>query len=154
MFFRWGSLVKRLLLLLFIFAFTFNANTKNSGNTGKLIVKIINIKNDKGEIRSQLYNDPEAFPTEPKHAFKKLLGKIDHKKSIIVYDNIPYGEYAITVHHDEDLDGWMNKNFFGYPTEGYGISNNPKIILSLPSFDESKFRLSSNEMIVTIIMKD
>jgi len=48
----------------------------------------------------------------------------------------------------------MNKTFIGLPDEGYGMSNNPTIILSPPTFDESKFVLNKNEMTIKITMKN
>jgi uncharacterized protein (DUF2141 family) len=146
-------MARKILIFFILIFFSISLNSKESGSSGKIIVKITNIKNDKGIIRSQLFDNPEDFPTHSDKAFKKTVGKIINNECTIMYENVPFGEYAITVHHDEDLNGFMNKNFLGYPKEGYGISNNPTIILSLPTFDESKFVLNKEVLIITIKMK-
>jgi uncharacterized protein (DUF2141 family) len=120
---------------------------------GKIIIKVVNLRSNKGNVRSQLYNDPNYFPTNTDGAIKKTLGKIVNKESIIIFDNLNYGDYAVTVHHDEDLDGWMNKNILGLPSEGWGISKNPIVIVSLPSFDEAKIKLNSAITRIIIEMK-
>lgn len=37
----------------------------------------------------------------------------------VIFKNIHHGIYAVSVLHDENNNGLMDKNFFGIPTEGY-----------------------------------
>ncbi len=146
--------LKNLLYLLVVFAIITVATGKNIQKFGKIIVEVDNIIDNKGIVLSQLFHNPDYFPTKSAKAFRKTSGKISNRTSQIIYDNVPFGEYAITVHHDEDKDGWMNKNFFGYPSEGYGLSNNPTIIFKLPNFDECKFKFKSKVKTIHIKMKN
>lgn len=144
----------RFFLMFFSLLLFLPLESNESLSKGKIIVKVINIRSNQGNIRSQLYDDPNYFPTKTDGALKKTLGKITNNESILIFDGLKYGEYAITVHHDEDLDGWMNKNILGLPAEGWGISKNPILIFSLPSFDEAKIKLNSAITRVTIEMKN
>ena len=47
---------------------------------------------------------------------------------------VPPGRYAVVVIHDENSNMKLDRNFFGIPTEGFGFSNNPRVIFSAPSF--------------------
>jgi len=77
-----------------------------------------------------------------------------HRRSVVVtFTGIPYGTYAISVLHDEDCDGKMKRNFVGLPSEGYGISQNPRIRFKAPSFDDAMFTFKSDSSKVTITMK-
>ena len=65
----------------------------------------------------------------------------------IRFEEIPAGEYAISIFHDENKDTKLNKNFFGIPTEDYGFSNNPKIRFGPPSFKECAIKVNSDQLI-------
>jgi len=47
---------------------------------------------------------------------------------------VPPGRYAIVVIHDENENQKLDRNFFGIPKEGFGFSNNPRVIFSAPSW--------------------
>jgi len=39
--------------------------------------------------------------------------------------NLPAGEYAVVVLHDENLNKQLDRNWLGKPKEQWGMSNNP-----------------------------
>jgi uncharacterized protein (DUF2141 family) len=49
--------------------------------------------------------------------------------------------------HDENGNRKLDKNFFGVPTEGYGVSNNHTYAMSNPTWDESKFVVESGKRV-------
>ena len=143
------------IVLCIIFFFTdiiFSQNYEIQ-KTGKVIVKVEKLRNDKGIVRSHIYNIPSTFPRETEKALKKAAVKIKDKSATITFDNLPYGTYAVDIHHDENNDGNMNRSFLGYPKEGFGLSNNPKLSLSVPNFDQCKFTLNDTVKIITIYVK-
>ena len=58
------------------------------------------------------------------------------------FENVAPGTYAISVMHDENGNGKLDKSFIGIPTEGYGVSNNHTHAMSAPTWDESKFTVA------------
>ena len=54
------------------------------------------------------------------------------------------GNYAVSIHHDEDADGKLKTNFIGMPKEGVGISNNPG---GIPSFGKSQVQIGPGSAI-------
>ncbi|MBB4315850.1 DUF2141 domain-containing protein [Roseospira marina] len=60
--------------------------------------------------------------------------------------------YAITVYHDEDGDGDFNRNFFGYPLEGYGVSNDGATLLGIPSYESARFTAGPGENAVSVTL--
>ncbi len=51
------------------------------------------------------------------------------------------GIYALSVIHDENNDGRLNR-FMAIPREGFGFSRNPRIRMGPPRFDEVRFQVS------------
>ncbi len=47
----------------------------------------------------------------------------------------------------------MDLNFFRVPTEGYGVSNNVPSTLTRPAFDDAKFKLDEERLIIQIFIQ-
>lgn len=127
----------------------------NSQNTATLILEVSGFKNDKGILHSHLFNDlnPDLFPTKSKQAFRQKSVEINTKLTKIVYENVPYGKYAVTTHQDYDKNNRLDKNFIGYPAEPFGLSNNPKILINIPKFDECAFEINKPIIIIQLKLK-
>jgi uncharacterized protein (DUF2141 family) len=142
-------------LLLIIFIYFTKAADNKTGNTGTIIVEIIDFKHSNGVLRSHLYNidRKESFPVKTDHCLMRDTALIINNGSQIIYENLPYGAYALTVHHDENANGKMDTDFFGLPDEGFGISMNPTILFSVPDFEEAQFNLDKKTKKITVQMK-
>ena len=46
------------------------------------------------------------------------------------------------AYHDEDGNGELNRRFGMFPTEGYGLSNNPSVS-GPPAFEDSAFEFAA-----------
>ncbi len=57
------------------------------------------------------------------------------------------GSYAVALYADKNSDSKLNTNAFGIPSEGFGISNNPKAKTRAPKFTEASFDLNQNKTI-------
>ena len=57
------------------------------------------------------------------------------------------GEYAVSILHDENQNGKIDKKWL-YPTEGVGFSNMTSInLLNRPNFKKTKFKVEANKQI-------
>ncbi len=110
----------------------------------KLEVDISGISNDKGNVRVGLYNSDGSFLSQ---TFKSLLGKIESGKSTVVFENLPAGNYAISAYHDENSNGTLDKNAFGFPSEDYACSNNAKAMMGPPKWEDAKFVVAADSKI-------
>lgn len=101
-----------------------------------------------------IYNQKEKFMGDPKtKAFYNAVGKIENREATFVIKNVPFGQYAITLLHDENKNDKMDKNLLGIPKEGYGFSNNVTLKFGPPSYEESTFDLNKKEQKIQITMK-
>lgn len=111
----------------------------------KLTVTIENIKGKKGSLRLGVFDSEEGF-------LKKAIGgrviKPEGDKVTIVFDDLKAGKYAISIIHDENDNGEVDKKAFGIPKEGLGFSNNAMGKFGPPSFEESSFTLETEKEIV------
>lgn len=109
----------------------------------KLTVNISNVPSLKGEIIIGVFNKEQNFLKDGA-AIKTYTLKINEMSETIVIEDLPRGDYAISIYHDENSDSECNLNFMGIPKEAYGFSNNFKPKFSAPEFKNCKFSLSSN----------
>lgn len=136
------------ILYLFIFLISFS---EEKGR--QLTVNIEGLRNNKGQLLITIYNSKEGFPMNPDKALLKKELKITDKKDVkIILKDFDYGEYALSLFHDEDLNKKMSFNFIGIPKEGYGVSNNLKNKFSPPKYEEAKFVFNIENTEINISM--
>jgi uncharacterized protein (DUF2141 family) len=138
-------------LLLWAPSSSLTAQTKD---TSTLTVRIFGARNTKGKIGVTLFQDAEAFPDDTSKAVQQQSVEIDPNTmgAQVTFKDISQGTWAVSVLHDENGNGKMDKNFVGMPKEGYGASNNPKKKKRAPTFDEAKFSLNASEQTIEITL--
>lgn len=109
----------------------------------QLTLKVIGIKEIKGELVIGIYNNQKDWLKKGKEFFKKKV-KVTSMEETIVFNDIPAGEYAISMYHDENMDGKVNRSLLGIPQEGYGFSNEAKAIIKAPGFKKASFTISGD----------
>jgi uncharacterized protein (DUF2141 family) len=112
--------------------------------TFNLTVNISGLSSDQGTLLIGVYNKKEDFLNKQ---FKSEISKIENKKSIVIFKNLPKGEYAVSFVHDENDNKKMDTNFMGIPKEDYGCSNNATGFMGPPKYEDAKFMLEENKSI-------
>jgi uncharacterized protein (DUF2141 family) len=120
--------------------------------TSTITVRITGIRNATGKIRASLFRDAKGFPQEIASAVALQEADIDPKTltAQIVFEKVPQGVYAISLFHDENLNGNIDFDSIGIPLEGYGFSNNPEKSESAPAPNEAKFTVNQAESAIEI----
>ena len=108
-----------------------------------LTVSVTDFRSNKGELQIGLYNNKESFPLVDKQ-YKFTIIEVNTFQGSYIIKNLPEGEYAVAILHDENSDKICNKNLLGIPKEGYGFSRNFRPKLSSPKFEDCKFELKDN----------
>jgi uncharacterized protein (DUF2141 family) len=119
---------------------------------GVLTVQVVGAKNAKGKIGVALFQGPTGFPENASAALRQEQAGIDSRtmSAEVIFRDVPQGVYAVSVFHDENANGKLDKNFLGIPMEGYGASNNPGKKMRAPTFDEAKFSMNSPDQKIEI----
>jgi len=63
----------------------------------------------------------------------------------VVFENLPAGEVAVSLFHDENSNSTLDRNFLGIPKEGWGASRDAKAHFGPPSYDDARLRLAAGE---------
>jgi len=129
-------------LLVFFFLTAFHS----SDDAGTLKVEIVGLRSSEGVVLISLFKDGKGYPNEPEEAFKKAKISINAAKASIDFANLPAGEYAIVVLHDENNNLKMDKSL-GIPKEGYGFSNNVTGLMGPPSFSKASFKYEGTQVV-------
>lgn len=132
---------------------TSKAQSRLPEGAGRLVVEITGLRNDAGEVFLSVYPGRQGFPNDITVAVVNRHQPIIDRQCRVVIDPLPYGEYAVSVLHDENLDGQMASTLLGIPKEGFGFSGNPKAKLGPPDYDDVRFLLLSPEKTMTIVMQ-
>ena len=139
---QFHTYLKSILFSVFLVASFAFSNSAFAQHT--LTVEVSNIKSDKGTIMIALYKGEIGFPKDDSKAIKKTFVNIKEGKATITFTDLPAGDYAFALFHDENGNKEMDSNMFGIPKEGYGFSTNYKPKMSAPDFDEADFKVEGN----------
>jgi uncharacterized protein (DUF2141 family) len=107
----------------------------------KLDIEIVDIRNNKGYIMLQLFDGEGKVLVQEKNPIK------DQKCSFSI-PNLNPGKYAVRYYHDENMNGKMDTNLVGKPTEGYGFSNNVIGKVGPPAFEKWLFEITGDKKII------
>ncbi len=119
---------------------------------GKLVVTITGINSNQGTIKIGLYNKQAGF-MDARHVLHGLNRPAKKGNVIGSFKNLAYGSYAVSVVHDENNNGRMDKNFLGVPKEGYAFSRNVRPRFSAPSFKATRIQLNDKSKNIRIKMR-
>ena len=144
----------KIIITIFILSIVLSPFLKAQGELGTIRVDVYGFENNNGKARLLLFNTKQKkyFPDNDKKAQVRLVQNIANGRVTFFVKDISYGDYAISVHHDEDNNGEVNTNWLGIPNEGLGASNDAKGSFGPPDFDEAKFTLKSPQISLKINM--
>lgn len=115
-------------------------------------VEVSGVEPGKGPVFFGLYDKEKGFlDNESQIATAKV--KATENKVVYTFKNLPDGDYAIAVYQDLNNNGKCDKNMIGYPTEGFGFSQNYKPRLSAPSFDQVKIAINQYAKTNIVLIK-
>jgi uncharacterized protein (DUF2141 family) len=145
--------MKTLIALLISCALWIQEPLPKTGEKGTLRLKITQLRSDRGKVNLSLYRSKDGYPTDTKKAFKKIKAEIREGTCEITFADLPWGEYAVSLMHDENGNGKMDTGFLGIPKEGYGASNDAKAVLGPPKYTDARFLLDKPEVSLEIKAK-
>ena len=121
--------------------------------SGELAVTITGIKKPNGTIVVTLKNSEAAWNSDADSVAVQLIpaqkGVQAQGQITLNFGDLPAGSYAVMVLHDENDNRRMDTGLMGIPSEGYGFSNNPRVMRK-PYFSETKFDVGATNSNITI----
>jgi len=118
-------------------------------NAHKLTIKLSGIDNEKGQIGIVVFSKDRYM--DYKNPAWATLTK-PQMGEMIIETNLPNGEYAIMVMHDENKNMTVDFDRNGVPTEATGMSNNPEL-KGFPKFEEIGFALNGDKTVEIMMVR-
>lgn len=109
-----------------------------------LRIHVTGFRNEKGRAGGTIFASPQGWPEDTSRAVVHGGFPIENGQATEVFQ-IPAGKYAIAVIHDENGNHKLDRNFIGIPKEGFGFANNPRVLMSPPSFQAAATQVSCPE---------
>jgi len=119
--------------------------TTSNEDKGTLTIELSGIKNNNGYILVALHDGSSDFPDG--EGFKTISVEAERGSLQIEIEDVPAGEYAIALMHDENANDEFDMDSNGMPLEGWGFSNNPEPAMGPASWSEAAFDFEGDESI-------
>lgn len=132
-------------LLLTAFIVSAGATSAN-----ELTIEIQGVTEAKGSVYVALYDKADTWM---KKAIKAQGTVATTGKTVIVFKDLPEGDYAFSAFHDVDGDKKMARNAMGMPTEPWGFSKDAMGMFGPPSFDEAKVKVPAGGAVTVMTLK-
>jgi uncharacterized protein (DUF2141 family) len=124
--------------------------TPSPSPTNALDIEVIGLRNDSGQVGCSIFNDAQAFPRDDSKVLRHVWAPIRGRKAVCEFTDLPAGQYAAVVFHDENGDHEFNMNAFEMPTEGYGFSNDAAALFAPPDFKSAAFNYNGQHLYIVI----
>jgi len=117
-------------------------------------IDVTGVRNSNGLIAVTLYaDDSRRFLVKKGSMYVGRVPAVQGETKMCLFVPQP-GVYALAVYHDEDASQKLNRSgILGIPTEGFGFSNNPPTIASLPAFRAVRINIPKANLGTTISLK-
>jgi uncharacterized protein (DUF2141 family) len=116
---------------------------------GRLKVIVTGLAIDEGQVRIGLYDSAQSYKSAKK-PFKGAAVNIRNKRAEYVFDNLPYGTYAMRLYHDQNGNGKLDRAASGMPTEPYGFSGTVSGTFGAPEWEAARFTIESKPVTMEI----
>lgn len=123
--------------------------TVGAADAANLTVKVAGISKASGTLMVQLMDSEAAWNGKAKPVSGARQAIVTTDPVELSFKDLPAGRYAIRLMHDENDNGKLDSNLLGMPTEGYGYSNNPRVMRAA-KFDEAAFDVGDADSAISI----
>lgn len=105
----------------------------------KLNITFSNIKKAEGKLFVALFKKGIGYPDKHELASTWEVLDVNMPETVWTVEVDEESDYAVTVYHDVNNNGRLDKNWMGVPTEPMGFSNDVRPVFSAPSYLSASF---------------
>ncbi|HEU4367966.1 MAG TPA: DUF2141 domain-containing protein [Methylomirabilota bacterium] len=118
-----------------------------------MLVQVQGVRSGQGTLVAELYGDnSEAFLRKAGRLIRERVPARPGSMALCLPAPRP-GVYAVAVYHDENDNRKFDRSWIGLPSEGYGVSNNPRPLFRAPTHSESAIRVGTGHRVVNIELR-
>ena len=119
--------------------------------SGQVDLTVTGLRSTKGDLLVCLTRRADHFPDCTGDPAARHLDW-PATQPLIRFTELPAGDYAIALIHDENRNGRLDTRF-GMPTEGIGFSRNPRLMFGAPRFAAAAFAVADGPISETVRVK-
>lgn len=108
-----------------------------------LALRISGFRSGDGQALIVVYRGEDGFPKQADKAWKKLAVKVADGRASVDLGEVPAGDYAVVIVHDENGNNQLDTSWIGIPQEGIGTSNNAKGRMGPPRYRDARFEVGA-----------
>lgn len=117
-----------------------------SAQTATLEVEVHDVSSSEGDILIALYKEEKTF-LKFEHVYRAEGAPASEGITRVMIEDLPHGEYALAIFHDENGNEKLDTNFIGIPKEPLGFSNAKLKTFGPPGFKECLVTLKEDTVI-------
>lgn len=117
-----------------------------------LEVRLQGLRSQDGSVRIAVVDGAAGWDGKAEPVAAQQLSPVDGEILPVRFPDLAAGAYAVMVFHDENDNGRLDTNLVGMPVEGYGFSNNPRVMRK-PTFDEARFDFGEDGLVLDIAIR-
>ncbi|MDC6350378.1 DUF2141 domain-containing protein [Zeaxanthinibacter sp. PT1] len=110
----------------------------------KLSITVDGVKTSNGHISVAVYDRSESF-LKFDHVFKSDSTRAKKGTTKIDIDDLPPGEYALAIFHDENGNNQLDTNILGVPKEPFAFSKGKMRTFGPPKFKDCVLSVQSDQ---------
>lgn len=122
-----------------------------SGQGNTLTIVAEGVSNTNGVVGVLIFNSSRGWPNDNARAFRAVAVPAQRGSVTLLIPALPSGSYAAVVLHDENLNRRLDRTWVGLPKEQWGMSNNPSVRFSAPSFKQARFMVTHDEKVHIVL---
>jgi uncharacterized protein (DUF2141 family) len=126
------------------------ARAQDTGAPNSIKVLVVGLHSNDGEVDCALFASADGFPADSAKAGKTAKSKIQNGQAVCIFGGVAPGSYAVSVFHDENGNGKLDRNFMGMPKEGVGASNDAAGHFGPPKYDDARFKYQGGRSVLAI----
>ena len=121
---------------------------------GDLVIELKGIRSSEGQVLGGIHQKfPDIKFPDAKGSIASFKARAREGTIIVVFKDMPEGDYALTAFHDENNSGKIDRNALGIPTEGYAFSNDAMGFMGPPSFEDTAVTVGEEDATASANMK-
>jgi uncharacterized protein (DUF2141 family) len=105
-----------------------------------------------GILAVELYEENEPDFLTSRARLHRIRVPAEANQQTVCFDAPTPGPYAVVTYHDLDADRRLDRKWF-LPDEPFGLSNNPRLRLRKPRFEEAAFTVGEQGASISITLR-
>lgn len=112
----------------------------------RLEVEALGVGSSEGSIQVAIYREEKGF-LKDEYVFRNAGSEATEGMTRVVFEDLPAGEYALAIFHDENGNDELDTNWIGIPKEPFGFSVTGMKTFGPPKFHECVIDLKKDLVI-------